>query len=128
MAFNIIICILFLLALAVVVYMYILLNRLRKEVDSLSKINDENNTILKSLCSMMKWMTINREILDPIEIVSYVTHANDNIQKMIDNEQYEEVDNAKDSVNSLLEMFKNNNPNVEFSFIKRRNNESYDDQ
>lgn len=116
------------LALAVVVYMYILLNRLRKEVDSLSKINDENNTILKSLCSMMKWMTINREILDPIEIVSYVTHANDNIQKMIDNEQYEEVDNAKDSVNSLLEMFKNNNPNVEFSFIKRRNNESYDDQ
>ena len=127
MTLNIIICALLLLALVVIACMFALLRRLQKEVNSLSAIIDENNTILKSLSSMTKWMTINRGILDPIEIVDYVTNANDRIQQMIDDEQYEEVGNARSSVNSLLEMFKKNNPNVEFSFVKRRNDESYDD-
>lgn len=106
------------IALTVLAYMFVSLRRLKKEVASLSVVIDENNTILKSLSSMTKWMVINREILDPIDIVCYVTDANDKIQRMIDNEQYEEVDNARASVNNLLELFKRNNPNVEFSFVK----------
>lgn len=126
MTLNIIICVLLLIALSALAYMFVSLRRLKKEVALLSAVIDENNTILKSLSSMTKWMVINREILDPVDIVCYVTDANDKIQRMIDNEQYEEVDNARASVNNLLELFKRNNPNVEFSFVKRRNDESYD--
>lgn len=124
---DIIICVILIIVAIFMLFIMAKLHKIEGCVHSLSEVVDENNTILKSISEKVKWMTANRELLDPIEMSNYAAGINNSIKEMIDNEMYEHIGQVKESVEKILEVFKKNNPNVEISFIVRPNEDDYDD-